>query len=351
MVRAAAVILTFALTATAAAAHEPDPRRLPVGDHHVSDRPRAGWVWACRTDPQAHGAQGHGAQGHGAQGAGPWIHDDGTYDATAKAVVAGAVRWPGQFAAGIVGDRRILTLTGLPTTPTGIFPIAPQDPAYRYDRNPNAIRPQVIRIAVPAAPELAPEASCAPGAVGVLLNGAALFSALDAPGRDAAAHEAQDACQGHPQESGLYHHHQVSRCLLDADAGPGPSRLMGYALDGFGIYGPRDETGRALSTADLDECHGRTGPVEWEGRRVVMYHYVATLDFPYTVGCLKGRYSPADVRALMGPPPDLGLAAERLGIDPGRLRAALGPPPPDLGAAAVRLGIGEADLRRALGVP
>jgi len=32
-------------------------------------------------------------------------------------------------------------------------------------------------------------------------------------------------------------------------------------LDGYPILGPRDETGRELTNADLDECHGRTGPV------------------------------------------------------------------------------------------
>ncbi len=34
-----------------------------------------------------------------------------------------------------------------------------------------------------------------------------------------------------------------------------------------------------------------------------MYHYVATLDFPYTVGCLKGTWSQEDVRTISGPPP------------------------------------------------
>ena len=29
------------------------------------------------------------------------------------------------------------------------------------------------------------------------------------------------------------------------------------ALDGFPIYGPNDENGVELTTADLDECHGR----------------------------------------------------------------------------------------------
>lgn len=160
-----------------------------------------------------------------------------------------------------------------------------------------------MRIALPAEPQLAPQPSCAPGAVGVLLSGVVLFNALDAPGRDAVAHEIQDACQGHPQPGGVYRYHNVSQCLLDADPGPGPSTLMGYAIDGFGIYGPRDEQGRELSSADLDECHGRIGEVMWDGRKRRMYHYVATLDFPYTIGCLRGHYDRAVMRMLSGPPP------------------------------------------------
>ena len=43
-----------------------------------------------------------------------------------------------------------------------------------------------------------------------------------------------------------------------------------------------------LSSADLDACHGRTSTVEWNGEKRRMYHYVITLDFPYTVACYRG---------------------------------------------------------------
>lgn len=349
-----------------AAAHEPDAHRLPVGDGHLSKAPQQGWIWACHVDPEAGGAHARG----------PWFNGDGTYDITKKAIVDGQVLWPHRFSITRQGDIRVVDWNDLPNTPTGTFPIAPNDDAYRYDRNPNRIREQGMRIALPAEPQLAPQPTCAPGAVGVLLNGAVLFNALDAPGRDAVAHETQDACQGHPQEGGVYHHHNVPNCLLATDTGTGQSKLLGYVIDGFGIYGPRDETGRVLSSADLDDCHGRTSEVMWDGQLRVMYHYVATLDFPYTVGCLRGAWSRETVRTISGPPPsvrggppgmgpgmatqgpgprggrpDLNAAARKLGISVDRLRGALGPPPPDLAAAAQRLGISEQALRAALGVP
>jgi hypothetical protein len=123
------------------------------------------------------------------------------------------------------------------------------------------------------------------GMIGVALNGVAIFNALDAGGRDAVAHEVQDACSGHPQMSGEYHYHGPSACLPNES---GNEVLIGYALDGFGIYSLYDANGRELTNADLDDCHGRVSEVEWDGKRAVMFHYVLTREYPYTVGCFRG---------------------------------------------------------------
>ena len=84
--------------------------------------------------------------------------------------------------------------------------------------------------------------------------------------------------------------HFLTEGLLDAldTCEPGHSALMGYIMDGFGIYGPRGEDGKILTSADLDPCHGHTHPVLWDGKMVNMYHYHWTYDFPYNVGCFKG---------------------------------------------------------------
>jgi hypothetical protein len=50
-----------------------------------------------------------------------------------------------------------------------------------------------------------------------------------------------------------------------------------------------DGKGREWHSADLDECHGTTGPVAIDGKPVVMYHYRFTRDFPYSIGCFKGE--------------------------------------------------------------
>jgi hypothetical protein len=65
-------------------------------------------------------------------------------------------------------------------------------------------------------------------------------------------------------------------------------QLIGYALDGFGIYSLYDAQGRKLTDADLDECHGRASEVERNGKRQKIYHYVLTRGYPYTIGCYRG---------------------------------------------------------------
>ena len=124
-------------------------------------------------------------------------------------------------------------------------------------------------------------------------TGVVFLDALDASGRDAGAYEKQDACDGHPQGQGIYHYHTYSPCLsTKASQRPGSSTLVGYALDGYGIYLERDDHGNLPADADLDTCHGRTSAITWDGKCVVMYHYDVTLECPCTVGCYHGtRFS------------------------------------------------------------
>jgi hypothetical protein len=287
-----------------------DLRKLPLG--RTVSEPTVGGLWACRTDPDAGGAQS----------AGPWI-DEGanTWDATRKISVSGEKRWSNRFATATTNDTRHITGNGLPDHTTGTFPVATSDAAYPYDRNPNIITEQNDDIELPANPAPAASPTCAGGEVGIMLSGVRLFSAIDAPGRDAVAYEVQDRCGGHPERTGRYHYHALSTCI--ADGGTGHSKLVGYAFDGFGIYGYRGEDGKELTNARLDVCHGHTHAIDWNGKRVTMFHYHATHEYPYTVGCMRaaskvqlgGRTQSAGQPGEQPPPP-------RPGGQP------LAPPPP-----------------------
>jgi hypothetical protein len=275
-----------------------DAHALPLGDGKVSTSPRQGFVFSCNT----------AFRGGGAQHAGDWIRGS-TWDQTRKLSVQGDVAWPdATFIIAATGSDRRITGNGLPVRhTTGVFPVSRNDPAYAIDRNPNAIATQQIAFSLPPSPAAAAIPQCVPmGMIGVALNGVAIFNALDAAGRDAVAHEVQDHCSGHPERSGQYHYHGPTACLSAIKAN---NALIGYALDGFGIFSMYDEHGKELTNADLDECHGRVSRIMWDGKEVSMYHYVLTREYPYTVGCFRG--TPVQAQRRMSDAPPTGASGDR----------------------------------------
>ncbi len=259
-----------------------DLTKLPLGDTHVStSAPSVGGLYACSAG---------NPNGGGAFVAGPWIDEAaGTWDATGKVAVQGSVEWPmAKYSETVEGDQRVIASSGLPVGHvTGTFPIAATDPAFAYDRNPNSISEHDITVTLPVLPKAAATPSCLPmGAVGIMRNGVVVFAPLDQRNRDAVAYETQDDCHGHPQQIGVYHYHDVPSCILNASEGP--STVVGFAIDGFPIVVERDASGELPTNADLDECHGRTSPILLDGAVVEIYHYSATHEFPYFIGCLRG---------------------------------------------------------------
>jgi hypothetical protein len=115
------------------------------------------------------------------------------------------------------------------------------------------------------------------------------------------------------------HHHSVPSCIL-AKA-KGRSTLVGYALDGYGIYVERNANGSLLTNTQLDACHGRTSRVLWDGKEQVIYHYDATLEYPYTIGCFHGTPITLRAGATTHVAPR-GTAGLRVGVCGGSLQQA-----------------------------
>ena len=252
---------------------------LPLGDkRYVTTGAKKGYIYLCnaRTDEQGGGAQANG----------PWIGST-TWNILNKISIGGSVSWPGAaFTNTVSGDSRTLAGNDLPTShTTGIFPVQSTDPAYQYDRNPNTISAQTLKDVVAAHPVYSQTPYCMGGEVGVMLTGVALFNGFDATLRDAAAHEVQDSCEGHPQSKGEYHYHSLSSCFKDVSE----KTVLGFALDGFPITGPKMAEGKYLTTEDLDECHGVTSEIVLDGKNTVTYHYVMTQDFPYSASCFRAK--------------------------------------------------------------
>ncbi len=275
-----------------------DPTRLPLGNGRmVVDAPKKGYVFTC--DPFMYSM----SMVIGATRTGPWINESNmTYDVTRKVFDLGHVDWKGVFSATPRGDWRVITGNGLPIpgVPTGIFPVPSQDPAYQFDRNPNPITEQEISFSIPLNPVFGPAPRCLYKEVGITLDGVQLHTGLDSSGRDENAYELNDTCNGKPQPGGGYHRHAFSECtphIKERDA------VVGYALDGFAITSPYNAEGKELTTEDLDECHGTTSEILFNGRKVNMYHYVFTRDFPYSISCFRGTPTRSAFPPLPGAPP------------------------------------------------
>ena len=259
-----------------------DTTQLPIGTSKVSlTAPTVGGLYACDAG---------NPNGGGADVAGPWIDEAaGTWNANEKLSVQGSVAWPmAKYSEVIEGSERKISSNGLPVGDvTGTFPIATDDPAYSYDRNSNSIAATAVSKSLPVTPSPAATPRCLGGGdIGVLKTGVVLFAPLDQRNRDAVAYETQDDCDGHPQQSSVYHYHDVPSCLLAAATDP--STVVGFANDGFPIVVERNAAGELPTNADLDDCHGRNSPVLLDGKVVTTYHYSATSEFPYTVGCYHG---------------------------------------------------------------
>jgi hypothetical protein len=220
----------------------------------------------------------------------PWVDAQGVIDYDAKPSVAGVESWENEIEIALGDSARTISTNGLPDHITGSYPAAQGSEAFSYDPNPNVIDVQQLVLNIPAEPKIAVEPSCLSfGPIAIALSGAVIFNALDADVRDAVANEVFDVCEGHPARGGVYHYHHYSPCW-DQGAENEHSPLVGYGLDGFGMYGPRDADGTLIPNDELDECHGHTGPVPDGGPGGDnAYHYHATEAFPYTLGCYRGE--------------------------------------------------------------
>jgi hypothetical protein len=81
----------------------------------------------------------------------------------------------------------------------------------------------------------------------------------------------------------------LSSCIADVSV----QSVIGFALDGFPITGPKVGDHNMLTTSDRDECHGITSEITLDGAPVTTYHYVMTQDFPYSASCFRSTASKA----------------------------------------------------------
>ncbi|MDV6235351.1 YHYH protein [Leptospira ellisii] len=109
--------------------------------------------------------------------------------------------------------------------------------------NPNSIAAQNITFTIPTTPTCTSNVSSTSGAgldaLGVTVHGVVIFNNQAAPGDSLATeYQTMDQSEGHPQNTGKYHHH-TEPYKITQDG----SELVGIMLDGFPIYGKKTQEG------------------------------------------------------------------------------------------------------------
>ena len=180
---------------------------------------------------------------------------------------------------------------GYPNHPTAIFP---------NSGNPNRIEIQKFRFQIPLEPKLNDHVTRLPmGPIGTAVNGVVYFNPFEIGGMNAVEGYSEvwlDSCCGHPQQTGVYHYHKYPVCVKSPfkDNGKQHSPVIGFAFDGFPIYGPYESEGLmakdAIGEMTLDSCNGHKD----SGRG---YHYHVTPGrFPYIIGGYAGVPELANIR-------------------------------------------------------
>jgi len=187
----------------------------------------------------------------------------------------------------------VIRSQGYPNHATAVFP---------NDKNPNAIRVQNFTFRLPLKPVRNRQITQLPmGPIGVALNGVVFFNPFERGGMNAVEGYSQewlDSCCGHPEMRGVYHYHKFPSCLKSPfpDDGKRHSPVIGFAFDGYPIYGPYEAEGemaKELSGKEkLDSCNGHSDPERG-------YHYHVTPGkFPYIIGGYRGRVEASNNRNL-----------------------------------------------------
>ncbi len=164
---------------------------------------------------------------------------------------------------------------------------------------------------IPLAPAIAASTtSVTDGPIGVAVNGVPIFNPCKQggciTGGDTKVLGELDICNGHAGRADDYHYHAAPTCLMAGQsASYWNTHPIGWALDGFAIFGYNDPNGTIASRDDI--CGGNTTA---NTNAPTGYAYHVTDTSPYIASCLYGTPSPdlagqaAKYTTLRRPPVD-----------------------------------------------
>ncbi|MSR32070.1 MAG: YHYH protein [Gemmataceae bacterium] len=222
--------------------------------------------------------------------------------------------------------RLVIRSKNLPNHPTAIFP----DRWRALDGNPNIIAEQNFTLFLPLQPLENPkrvamknknnnDQALPMGPIGVACNGIIFFNPFDHL-LDEDAVWRLDRCCGHPAQKGQYHYHKYPVCLKSpwTDEGEAHSPVIGFAFDGFPLYGPYETKGQLAREAKSNPLNEFN--VHFDEERGWHYHVTPGM-FPHIIGGYWGVPDPEN--RMRGGPPGGGKDKEKKGFPKGGKK---GPP-------------------------
>lgn len=256
----------------------PNCQKLPLGDDYITTlKPAKGYLFSCsEKNPNAPGSIESEIN---------WIDfKENTWDFFEKLWLPEGIFRSGS---GIYNEilsenSREIIINNIPVDEKiGDWPMTNYSELTKIDPNPGIPSYKQYTFIYPANPiEIEIPHCVSLGPIGVTKNGVVIFNGSDARGEDALAREIVDEFGGHPARNN-YHYHFIPERLDTEFLSNGHSGIVGYINDGFPIYGYQGEGGIEMSNDDLDLCHGHN-------HEKLGYHYHATIEYPYTIGCYKG---------------------------------------------------------------
>lgn len=203
----------------------------------------------------------------------------------------------------IVFDNGVMAITthGVPNHPTGRFP-------EQSFGNPSYIQDAKATYYFPLTPRENPShfvtdqnnqnGALHMGPIGLAVNGVVFFNPFDAGSQDAS--NLMDKCCGHPNPDNQYHYHKYPICVNSpwADEGQAHSPLLGWAFDGYPLYGPYETADAMAKDAKGDRALNAFN-MHQDAERGWHYH-VTPGQFPYLIG---GFWGVEDARNAGRPHP------------------------------------------------
>lgn len=165
------------------------------------------------------------------------------------------------------------------------------------------------------APVKAAQVKTIDAALGVAVNGVPIYDYSSQGNLDPSVYDPKadtklngqlDHCNGHSGRGDDYHYHAAPTCMIEAMKNKGPAAIIGWAFDGYPIYGNTNPDGSAIAAGTLDVCNGQDD-------ETFGYRYHTSDAPPYVVQCLVGqvddavlpRVPPMDNAAGGGKPPGM----------------------------------------------